>query len=369
VRIATFNVENLFSRPVALNFDTWEEGKPVLAAHARFNQIVGQTAYSHDDKSELLAIMNTWGLTSAHANSKYFWLRDIRGDFARYASGDAVEIKARGRSDWIGWLDLKRETFDEGAIRNTARVIADVDPDILLLVEVEDRITLQRFYDQAVWPLLKAKGSTRHQIFMLVDGNDPRGIDIGLISRYPLVGMRSNVHRRTTAGSATFPRDCIEFYVDVGKRNFLGVLGNHFTSRASDRNGKRRREQAAEVAAIVDDLKKRTPWIVVAGDLNDHPASGNLDALVKNPEFTDVMAMPLYAGRPGTYKTAAAGDKLDYLFVSQRLKTKVKRVDVNRRGYFSTLWQPYEDIQAAAPAERSKLQASDHHCVWADLSM
>jgi len=42
MRIATFNVENLFSRPAALNFDTWGQGQPVLAAHARFNQIVGQ---------------------------------------------------------------------------------------------------------------------------------------------------------------------------------------------------------------------------------------------------------------------------------------------------------------------------------------
>lgn len=49
MRIATFNVENLFSRPVALNFENWDDGKPVLAAHARFNQIVGQPEYSPED--------------------------------------------------------------------------------------------------------------------------------------------------------------------------------------------------------------------------------------------------------------------------------------------------------------------------------
>ncbi|MCK7495125.1 MAG: hypothetical protein MZW92_31555 [Comamonadaceae bacterium] len=112
-------------------------------------------------------------------------------------------------------------------------------------------------------------------------------------------------------------------------------MGNHFTSQASDKTGSRRRVQAAEVAAIVNDLRKRTPWIMVAGDLNDHPGSGNLDALVQHPELTDAMALPLYQGRPGTYKTAGASQKIDYLFVSQRLKSKVKKVDVNRRGYFS----------------------------------
>ncbi|MCK7495124.1 MAG: hypothetical protein MZW92_31550 [Comamonadaceae bacterium] len=107
MRVATFNVENLFSRPVALNFENWEDGKPVLAAHSEFNQIVGQAAYSADDKAALLKILNAWGLTSAHANSKYFYLRDIRGDFARYQGGKAVSIQANGRNDWIGWLDLK----------------------------------------------------------------------------------------------------------------------------------------------------------------------------------------------------------------------------------------------------------------------
>jgi endonuclease/exonuclease/phosphatase family metal-dependent hydrolase len=166
-----------------------------------------------------------------------------------------------------------------------------------------------------------------------------------------------------------FPRDAIEFYLDVGRRYFVAVVGNHFTSRASDRTGRRRREQAAEVARIVDDLRRRTPWIVVAGDLNDHPGSGNLDALVNHPELTDAMTLPVYAGRPGTYKTAAASDKLDYLFVSKALRSKVKAVEVNRRGYFSTLWEPYGDIKAAKPAERSRLQASDHHCLWAEVAL
>ncbi len=369
MRVATFNVENLFSRPIALNFDNWADGKPILEAHALFNQIVGKPAYSTDDRVALLKILNDWGLTSAHANSKYFYLRDIRGDFARYQSGKAVEIRAKGRDSWIGWLDLKRESFNAAAIRNTARVIADVDPDVLVMVEVEDRATLQRFYDQMVWPLLRAKGSTRHQIFMLIDGNDPRGIDIGLISRYPLVGMRSNLHRKNAAGNPMFPRDSMEYYVDVGKQDFVAIVANHFTSQASDRTGKRRREQSAEVAAIVNDLRMRTPWIIVAGDLNEHPQSGNLDALIKHPELTDAMALPIYKGRPGTYKTAGTPDKLDYLFVSQRLKGNVKKVDVNRRGYFSTLWEPYEDIKAAKPEERSALQASDHHCLWAEITL
>jgi hypothetical protein len=55
------------------------------------------------------------------------------------------------------------------------------------------------------------------------------------------------------------------------------------------------------------------------------------------------------------------------MFLSKKLQSKVTAVDVNRRGYFSTLWEPFEDIKSAAPDKRSLLQASDHHCLWVDL--
>ena len=58
MRIATSNVENLFSRPVALDFEDRDEGKPILEDHGRFNLIVGKPSYSTQDKANLLAIMN-----------------------------------------------------------------------------------------------------------------------------------------------------------------------------------------------------------------------------------------------------------------------------------------------------------------------
>lgn len=45
-RLASFNVENLFERPKAMNLGTWEEGKPILEQHARINQLINQAHYS-----------------------------------------------------------------------------------------------------------------------------------------------------------------------------------------------------------------------------------------------------------------------------------------------------------------------------------
>jgi hypothetical protein len=37
VRFASFNVENLFTRPRAFNQATWAKGQPILNAYAEFN--------------------------------------------------------------------------------------------------------------------------------------------------------------------------------------------------------------------------------------------------------------------------------------------------------------------------------------------
>jgi hypothetical protein len=105
LRIATFNVENLFSRPVALSFEDWDEGKPILEDHARFNLIVGKPSYSAADKAELLAIMNRWGLTSAHASSPFFLLRDIRVTSpATLATKRSRSRRMPGPTGSAGWI-------------------------------------------------------------------------------------------------------------------------------------------------------------------------------------------------------------------------------------------------------------------------
>lgn len=56
LRIATFNLENLFTRPVAMNQDTDAEGRQALEDHATANRIVAKESYSNSDKNKLLQL-------------------------------------------------------------------------------------------------------------------------------------------------------------------------------------------------------------------------------------------------------------------------------------------------------------------------
>ncbi len=367
IRIATFNVENLFSRPKAMNMPTWSEGKPYLEDYASLTLLLNQDVYSEEDKEKILHLLEKYGLDKARPGNKYLELRQIRGKLLERHEDKPTIVKASGRSDWVGWIELKKEAITDAAIQNTAQVIADVYPDIIVLVEVEDRPALLQFHEQVLKPLLKEEGSPYEHI-MVIDGNDTRGINVGIMSRWPITQMVSHVDDHTDSDGHTFSRDCPEYYLDLENGNGLVILPNHFASKSSDHIGDRRRIQSAAVKEIYERVRQTYNHVIVAGDFNDHPGGGSLDVLLKQTDLQDVMALPAYTEPyPGTFRHATATQKLDYLLLSPDLAGRVTAVDVNRKGFYAPeKWQSYANITSKT---KDRNQASDHHCVWADIDL
>jgi hypothetical protein len=111
VRLATFNVENLFNRARALNQPTWEEGEPVLEAFGQFNALANKSAYTDTDKQQMLALLKILQVlkpTSAghlRFNPKPFeaWalLRENRGDFIKQPPSRSSPLAvALGSAGW-----------------------------------------------------------------------------------------------------------------------------------------------------------------------------------------------------------------------------------------------------------------------------
>jgi hypothetical protein len=148
IKIASFNVENLFARPKVFGFSDWSVGEPVLNAYEEVSTLIQKTSYTANDKTrirDLLVALDIYTTTATGAirrkqtqNPKWAWLRKNRGKFDREPRDQtqSVEIIADGRGDWIGWVELAKEPVDETATRMTARVIQEVDADIFGVVEV-----------------------------------------------------------------------------------------------------------------------------------------------------------------------------------------------------------------------------------------
>jgi len=371
MRLASYNVENLFRRAKALNMDTWAEGKPIIDKYTELNELFEEAAYTDAMKARMLELLTGLGLTKV-AESPFVILRVNRGELIKHSRFAGPTISANGRADWTGWLELRTQIINEAATRNTAQVIRDVDPDVIGVMECEGRTALLQLSNQ----LLPAVGAMPFDEAMLIDGNDERGINVGLMTKrgYRLNWMKSHVSD-SLPGSRQhiFSRDCPEFGIYTPTAQTVWVLVNHFKSKGygtQDGSNAKRRTQAEQVARIVARLTmEKAPLIAVIGDLNDSPDSAPLQPLLAGTGLRDVSEHPSFQsdGRPGTFGRGEAKEKIDYILLSPALFERVQQGGVWRKGVWGPnkkpAWEVYPEMKTAAEA------ASDHAAIWADIDI
>ena len=370
MRLAAFNVENMFERAKAMNMDTWQEGREVLKDFSELTKLIQQVTYTTATKAKILDILQRHRGLASNGESTFIRLRDIRGRLLAKPRGAPVEVVANGRADWIGWFELKTEPVKEIATLNTARVIKLVGADVICVVEADHRINLNRFNRD----VLPAVGAESYEQVMLIDGNDDRGIDVGILvtNGHRLGQMQSHVDDIDSNGQI-FSRDCPEFEIRTANGNSLLVLVNHFKSKGYGKPAEsdaRRRRQAVRVRELVDERLQEIPYLAVVGDFNEVPNGKPLDPLLRNGSpLVDIFDHPAFQGdgRPGTYGNGTASSKFDYVLLSPALAAKVTAGGIERRGVWGgtkgTLFPHLDEMKSAKDA------ASDHAAVWVEFDL
>ncbi len=175
---------------------------------------------------------------------------------------------------------------------------------MLAVQEVEDVDTLAHFARQELEGL-----GYRH--IVLVEGNDPRLIDVGLLSRLPLGGVTSWRHavHPEAPEHPVFSRDLLEVEVLNERRTkrlftlYNTHLKSHFVPFGQDpvagaaAADERRRQQAEELARIVSARMRPNSTFVVVGDMNDAPDADPLAPLFSKLPLTDGLRTPSRTGR------------------------------------------------------------------------
>ena len=212
---------------------------------------------------------------------------------------------------------------------------------------------------------------------MLMDGNDTRGIDVGLYSKFALGNIRTHMFDGTSQ-SKTFSRDCPEYEVLLPNGNSLFMLCNHLKSKGYDYAGtadKRRKKQASAVAEILKKYNLKNDWVVVAGDMNDTPDSPALKPLMDVADLHDVLSLqyPNDPNKRWTYHYNSF-DQIDFVLVSKPLKDKFIKAGVQRKGMYDL-----KKITSANNTIDTETQydsvthwtdsASDHGAVWAEFNL
>lgn len=184
---------------------------------------------------------------------------------------------------------LKRK--DPESRRAVVRRIEEMNLDILAVQEVEDIETLRFFVNHE----LTTPGLYPHLI--LVEGNDPRLIDLAVLSKYPIGAVTTWQHvvHPDNPGERVFSRDLqqVEILSKNRDKRLCTVFNNHLKSHfvrfnedqeAGTQKANARRKQQAEMAAkIIAAEMDANDRFVVVGDMNDPIDSEFLLPLTKSP--------------------------------------------------------------------------------------
>jgi endonuclease/exonuclease/phosphatase family metal-dependent hydrolase len=256
--------------------------------------------------------------------------------FARFRFAARVDPR-RAEHEGFTIDDLAFGIYDAGQKHLTAGVIAATDADVVALQEVEGLDALKRFRDRYLG------GAARYPHVMCIDGNDPRFIDVAVLSRFPIVHARSWQHLAGPTG-LVFSRDCLETVVDVPGVAPLTLFVNHFKSMRSPRDPERgrvttaptRTEQATAVRTIVAEHfadRVHTAFFAVLGDLNDYRGDDErgacaITALLDWDALVDpVLELPVddrwtHYAAPGVGHPEPQYRQLDYLLLSRGLDAR-----------------------------------------------
>ena len=232
--------------------------------------------------------------------------------------------------------------------------IKEVDADVLAVQEVEDITTLQHFATTDL-----ADAGYNHVV--LVEGNDPRLIDVGLLSRLPIGAVTSWRHavHPDDGNQPVFSRDLLEVEILTADRSrrLLTVFNNHLKSHfvpfgedpvagaaAADA---RRKQQAETIARLVAARTRPDSRYLVVGDMNDPPKSRMLTPMVSGLSLVDGLAEaeedkpsppddPPPPDRPWTQRFKPANqpakyELFDQIWLSQALAPHLDRAFINRR--------------------------------------
>lgn len=265
---------------------------------------------------------------------------------------DHRHFKAR---TFAGRLVQAKSAADTQAI---AQRILAMDVDVLAVQEVEHIEVLKQFNRDYLGNL--------YSHIALVEGNDSRLIDIGVLSKLPfgaITSYQSAVHP-DAPHERVFSRDLLAVEILNPQRNkkLFTLYNTHLKSQyvhvsqdqqqGIDNANRRRRQQAEMIAQIIAKAEHRNGAFVLTGDMNDGPDSAALQPMLTVEGNALVNALADAAEtRPAKKESAGSGPQspvwtyrhnpsgptpphfslLDQIWLSDSLGRKLVSAHIDRR--------------------------------------
>jgi len=368
--IATYNIQNIFYRNKSLIRKYKEENRDLWIEE--FENLMIKSIRTDKEFNRMRVLSQLLGFEDSQQSPDLI-MKHKMGHLFLKKNTHSKTYKASQLTDWNGWIKLNSNPINETAIENKAKVIKEVYPDVLILLEVEDRASLIEFNK---YFLLDS-----YQYILFLETNDAYGRGIGVLTKkgYKVTSMKSHVNDFDENGNPIFDMDLQEYEIMTPSGKVVTILSTCFlddTINPKQSNDKIK-IQSNRVAEVYKELKVSEALIAVMGTLNTPSYSNSISPIIADTDLRDIskhntFKVDLDKGkdskyfRIGAYKMGVNIKQKDYLMLSAKLFKTVKKSGLIRKG----IWfkrQPQWDILKSIKNESHI--ASEHPLIWSQLNI
>ena len=375
MKIATFNIQNLFHRDKSLV--KIQAGNAVINWLNEMDHLMRKYSKTASDPDRIKDLSFLLGFGKISRKS-YAVMRRRGGELFFQGCYSSGEIQANSLTDWNGWVALQTLPVDPFSTSNKARVIAEVNADVLLLQEVEDRNSLLEFNHQ----FLPEFNGVPYRELLVLQGNDGRGQEMGMLTKngFQIQEVRTYSNELDDRGKPVFDKNLVKYEITTPSKNKICLLAVHLQEQGKDKENcdALRFRQAHRVAEIYQELRDQgQEYVIVAGTLNAVSYCFSLAPLLQKTDLKDVSKHPGYnvAGKKEkdtsylgmkAYKMGLNTKQKDYILLSPEMFRRVKNSGLNRKAVWSEKafqWSLYNTIK------NEKQAASQHPVVWGEIEI
>ena len=365
MKIATFNVQNLFHRDRSLI------EKPVENLIAdwtiELDKLMLESSKSSSQQDRIRELSFLIGFEKSSPRP-YAILRRKAGFLFMKGLNHSTESKANDITNWNGWIELQTVPIHPKATQHKAEVIANANPDILLLQEIEDRASFEDF-NQLILPDFDCK-PFEHSF--VIQGNDMNSLEMGIALRqgYNLDAVRTH---NINAASNDDDKNLIEYEISTPSKETIWLL-NAYLKKPT----KNRKQQVEKIAEVYHNLiTEGKTNVIIAGTFNAPSYCNSLSPLIQNTDLKDItkhlsFEVDIDKGndgdyfRLGAYRMGVNIKQKDYMLFSPVLFNKMKDSGLNRKAMWPEKhpqWSIYKSVS------NRNVAASEHPLVWGKIDL
>jgi endonuclease/exonuclease/phosphatase family metal-dependent hydrolase len=371
MKIATFNIQNLFHRDKSLLDKPF--GKMITNWITELDALMRKTktSFIEQDRIRELSFLIGFEKTSPRP---YAVLRRKAGFLYMKGLHHSTETKASHLTDWNGWIELQTLPVRPTATDNKAKVIADVNADILLLHEVEDRASLEEF-NQDVLPKFDCKPYAQS---FVIQSNHMKGLETAILLREGYVLKTIKTH--LIGGYSDHFQHLIEYEIATPTSKKLWILAIYLAIQDADEktNNVIRKSQMINIAKIYKSLiAEGKTNVIITGTFNAPSYCNSLSPLLQETDTKDITKHLSFEVdcdegddasyfRLGAYRLGVNIKQKDYMLLSPALFKKMIDSGLNRKAVWPEKrpqWSIYKTVTSKYNA------ASGHPVVWGKIEV